>query len=39
MRTERLIEVLSTNLEPVKRGQLWRALVWALVVGVVAASL
>jgi hypothetical protein len=39
MRTERLIEVLSTNLEPVKRGQLWRALVWALVVGVVAAFL
>jgi hypothetical protein len=39
MRTERLIEVLSTNLAPVKRGQLWRALVSALVVGVVAAFL
>jgi hypothetical protein len=39
MRTERLIEVLSTNLEPVKRGQLWRALVGALVVGLVAAFL
>ncbi len=39
MKTDRLIEVLSANLEPVKRGQLWRALVWALVVGVVAAFL
>jgi hypothetical protein len=39
MRTERLIEVLSANLDPVKRGQLWRALVWALVVGVATAFL
>ena len=39
MRTERLIEVLGTNLEPVKRGQLWRALVWAVVVGEIAAFL
>src|SRR5258708_29667063 len=39
MRTDRLIDVLSTNLEPVKRGRLWKALVWALVVGLVAAFL
>jgi len=37
MRTDRLIDVLSTNLEPVKRGRLWKALLWALVVGLVAA--
>jgi len=37
MRTDRLIDVLSTNLEPVKRGRLWKALLWALVVGSVAA--
>jgi hypothetical protein len=37
MRTDRLIDVLSTNLEPVKRGRLWKALLCALVVGLVAA--
>src|SRR5260370_34988842 len=37
MRTDRLTDVLSTNLEPVKRGRLWKALLWALVVGLVAA--
>jgi hypothetical protein len=37
MNTDRLIDMLSTNLEPVKGGQLWRTLVWALVVGLVAA--
>jgi len=37
MNTDRLIDMLSTNLEPVKRGRVWRTLVWALVVGLVAA--
>jgi hypothetical protein len=37
MNTDRLIDMLSTNLEPVKGGQLWKTLVWALVVGLVAA--
>ena len=37
MNTERLIDMLSTNLEPVKGGQLWKALGWAIVIGGVAA--
>jgi hypothetical protein len=39
MKTDRLIEVLSANLEPVKRGRLWKALVWAIGVGIVTAFL
>jgi hypothetical protein len=39
MKTERLIDLLSTNLEPIKRGRLWMAPVWALVIGGVAAFL
>jgi hypothetical protein len=37
MRTDRLIDVLSTNLEPVKRGQLARALAVALIAGAIVA--
>ena len=37
MNTDRLIDMLSTNLEPVKGGQLWKALSWAIVIGLVAA--
>ena len=37
MNTDRLIDMLSTNLEPVKIGQLWKALGWAIVIGLVAA--
>jgi hypothetical protein len=37
MKTARLIEMLSTNLEPVKRGQLWKKLTVALVIAGVAA--
>ena len=37
MNTDRLIDVLSANLEPVKRGQLGKALALAMVVGGVAA--
>jgi hypothetical protein len=37
MNTDRLIDMLSTNLEPVKSGQLWKTLGWAIVIGLVAA--
>jgi hypothetical protein len=37
MKTDRLIDMLSTNLEPVKHGQVWKTLAGALVIGVVAA--
>ena len=37
MNTDRLIDVLSANLEPVNRGQLGKALALAMVVGGVAA--
>jgi hypothetical protein len=37
MNTDRLIDMLSTNLEPVKGGQVWKALGWAIVIGLVAA--
>lgn len=37
MRTDRLIDVLSTNLEPVKHGQLVRALILALIAGAIVA--
>lgn len=39
MNTDRLINMLSTNLEPVKGGQLWKALSGAVVIGLVAAFL
>jgi hypothetical protein len=37
MKTDQLIDMLSTNIEPVKEGRLKRSLVWALVVGSAAA--
>ena len=37
MNTDRLIDMLSTNLEPVKGGQLLKALSWAIVIGLMAA--
>ena len=37
MKTDQLIDMLSTNLEPVKRGQVGKTLAWALVVGGAAA--
>jgi len=37
MNTDRLIDMLSTNLEPVKDGQLWKALSWAIIIGLMAA--
>jgi hypothetical protein len=37
MNTDRLIDMLSTNLEPVKGGQLGKTLAWAIVIGLVAA--
>ena len=37
MKTDRLIDMLSTNLEPIKEGRLKGTLVWALVVGGAAA--
>jgi hypothetical protein len=37
MNTDRLIDMLSTNLEPIKGGQVWKALSWAIVIGLVAA--
>ena len=37
MNTDRLIDMLSTNLEPVKGGQLWKTLSWAIVIGLLAA--
>jgi hypothetical protein len=36
-RWEGLIDMLSTNLEPVKGGQLWKALSRAIVIGLMAA--
>jgi hypothetical protein len=33
MKTDQLIDMLSTNVEPVKRGQLAKTLAWALVIG------
>src|SRR5258708_23903474 len=33
MKTDQLIDMLSTNVEPVKRGQLGKTLAWALVIG------
>src|SRR5215472_3432894 len=37
MKTDSLIEMLSTNVEPVRRGEIWRSLALALVLGLVAA--
>ncbi len=37
MKTEQLIDMLSTNVEPVDRGQLQRTLAWAVAIGGVAA--
>ncbi len=37
MKTDELIDMLSTNVEPVKQGRLRKTLVWALVVGGAAA--
>jgi hypothetical protein len=37
MRTDSLIEMLSTNVEPVRRGEIWRALALAFALGLVAA--
>jgi hypothetical protein len=37
MNTDRLIDMLTTNLEPVKGGQLWKTLGWAIVIGLVVA--
>jgi len=36
MKTDQLIDMLSTNVEPVKSGQVWKPLVWALAIGGVA---
>jgi hypothetical protein len=36
VKTDQLIDMLSANLEPVKRGQIGKALAWALVVGAAA---
>jgi hypothetical protein len=33
MKTDQLIDMLSTNVEPVKSGQIWKPLVWALAIG------
>ncbi len=33
MKTDQLIDMLSTNVEPVKSGQVWKPLVWALAIG------
>jgi len=33
MKTNHLIDILSTNLEPVKRGQVGKTLAWALIIG------
>ena len=33
MKTEQLIDVLSTNVEPVKKSRSWATLVWVLLVG------
>lgn len=37
MKTDRLIDILGTNLEPVKSGQLGKALAWALLGGALVA--
>jgi hypothetical protein len=37
MKTDSLIEMLSTNVEPVKRGEIWRLLALAFALGLVAA--
>jgi hypothetical protein len=37
MKTDKLIDMLSTNLEPVKRGQVGKTLAWAIVAGGAAA--
>ena len=33
MKTDQLIDMLSTNVEPVKSGHLWKPLIWALAIG------
>jgi hypothetical protein len=33
MKTDQLIDILSTNVEPVKSGQVWKPLIWALAIG------
>ena len=33
MKTDQLIDMLSTNVEPVKGGQAWKPLIWALAIG------
>jgi hypothetical protein len=33
MKTDQLIDMLSTNVEPVKSGQIWKPLIWALAIG------
>ena len=33
MKTDQLIDMLSTNVEPVKTGQVWKPLIWALAIG------
>jgi len=33
MKTDQLIDMLSTNVEPVKSGQVWKPWVWALAIG------
>jgi hypothetical protein len=33
MKTDQLIDMLSSNVEPVKSGQIWKPLVWALAIG------
>jgi hypothetical protein len=33
MKTDQLIDMLSTNVEPVKSGQVWKPLIWALAIG------
>ena len=33
MKTDQLIDMLSTNVEPVKGGQVWKPLIWALAIG------
>lgn len=37
MKTDRLIEMLATNVEPVQRGTIAKALAWALAIGTLAA--
>lgn len=37
MKTERLIDLLSTNLEPVKGKEIRKSLVWAITIGAIAA--